>query len=342
MPKKIAVLRFSALGDVAMLVPILRLVKQQYPNIELHVFTKKPFDQIFHIADIKTTGIKFDKEYKGVLGLRKLAKEIDRQNFDVVLDMHSVLRTFILDFFTNTEFCRLDKGRKEKTAMVKAKERPEQSLPGMHERYAAVFKKANIDVELGANLKPITVNKLSDLPFSIDTTVPSIGIAPFSAHTSKEYPLEQMKTVIEKVQSKIKVNILLFGGGKEEEKKLHSLANESENVFSTAGILNLEDQIKWMSQLKLMLSMDSGNGHLAAAMGIPVITIWGATHPFLGFQAFGQPWENQLLPDNEKYPAVPVTVFGKTKDEYYANAISSITPEAIASQVLGLIQKNKG
>ena len=342
MPKKIAVLRFSALGDVAMLVPILRLVKQQYPNIELHVFTKKPFDQIFHIADIKTTGIKFDKEYKGVLGLRKLAKEVDRQNFDVVLDMHSVLRTFILDFFTKTKFHRLDKGRKEKAAMVKAKERPEQSLPGMHKRYAVVFKKADINVNLQANLKPITVNKLPDLQFSIDATVPLIGIAPFSAHTSKEYPLEQIRIVIREVQSKMKLNILLFGGGKEEEKRLQSLANEFENVFSTAGVLSLEEQIKWMSQLKLMLSMDSGNGHLAAAMSIPVITIWGATHPFLGFQAFGQPPENQLLPDAETYPAIPVSVFGKTKDEYYANAIRSIQPKTIASRVLNSVQsKNK-
>ena len=337
MPGKIAVLRFSALGDVAMLVPILRLVKQQYPNIELHVFTKKHFYQIFHIADIKTTGINFDNEYKGILGLRRLAKEIDRQNFDIVLDMHSVLRTFILNFFTKTKFHRLDKGRAEKAAMVKAKERPKQSLPSMHERYAAVFKKANINVNLHANLKPIPVNKLPNLPFSIDATVSSIGIAPFSAHTSKEYPLEQIRIVIREVQSKMKLNILLFGGGKEEEKRLQSLANEFENAFSTAGVLSLEEQIKWMSQLKLMLSMDSGNGHLAAAMGIPVITVWGATHPFLGFQAFGQSPDNQLLPNAKKYPAIPVSVFGKTKDDYYANAISSITPESIASRMLNII-----
>ena len=334
MSKKIAVLRFSALGDVAMLVPILRMAKKQYPDIELNIFTKKPFDQIFHTADISATGINFKNEYKGILGLRNLAQEIDLQNFDVILDMHSVLRTYILDFFSSTKFHRLDKGRAEKAAMIKAKERPEKPLLSMHERYAAVFEKAGYKLNLQTQLDPIAVKKLPELPFSPDASRPFIGIAPFSAHASKEYPLEKMKMVIRKIQAEIKVNILLFGGGKVEEEKLNSLANEFENVFSTASVLSLQDQIKWMSQLKLMISMDSGNGHLASVMGIPVITIWGATHPYLGFQPFDQPQENQLLPDAEKYPAIPVSVFGKTKDEYYANAIGSIDPSAIVKQVI--------
>ena len=337
MSKKIAVIRFSALGDVAMLVPILRMAKKQYPDIELHIFTKKPFDQIFHIADIKATGIHFDKEYKGVLGLRQLAKEIDHQEFDVVLDLHSVLRTFILDFFSSKKFHRLDKGRAEKRAMIKSGTRPEKPFLSMHERYAAVFEKAGYKLNLQTQLDSIAIKKLPQLPFSTEASRPFIGIAPFSAHSSKEYPLEKMKMVIEKILAEFKVNILLFGGGKEEEKKLNSLANELENVFSTAGVLSLQDQIKWMSQLKLMLSMDSGNGHLAAAMGIPVITIWGATHPYLGFQPFDQPQENQLLPDAEKYPAIPVSVFGKTKDNYYANAISTIEPSAIVKQVIRIL-----
>lgn len=338
MPKKIAILRFSALGDVAMLMPVLRIAKKQYPDIEMHIFTKKPFDQIFHLADIRATGIKFDRDYKGILGLRKLAKEIDQQDFDMILDMHSVLRTFILEIFCNKQFHRLDKGRKDKAAMIKAKNRPEKPLLSMHERYAAVFKKAGIKLNLHTQLHPIAIKKLPGLPCSTNFSFPFIGIAPFSAHQSKEYPLEKMNMVIREIQSEIKLNILLFGGGKIEEKKLNKLADEFKNVYSTAGVLSLQDQIKWMSQLKLMISMDSGNGHLAAAMGIPVITIWGVTHPYLGFQAYNQPLKNQLLPDAEKYPAVPVSIFGKTKDEYYANAIGSIEPLAISKRVKSILK----
>jgi len=337
MSKKIAVIRFSALGDVAMLVPILRLAKIQHPNIKLHVFTKKPFDRIFHIADIEATGINFNNEYKGIVGLKNLAKKIDHQGFDCILDMHLVLRTLILDFFSHTTFYRLDKGRSEKKAMIKAASRPEQSLPSMHKRYAAVFQDAHIKLNQKAKLDKIAVTELPKLPFLIDDSDPLIGIAPFSAHPSKEYPLEQMKVVIKKIQDEARVNILLFGGGKEEEKKLNSLADEFNNVHSTAGILTLEDQIKWMSQLKLMLSMDSGNGHLAAAMGIQVITVWGATHPYLGFKPYNQPHNNQLLPDAKKYPAIPVSVFGKTKDKYYANAIASIEPSDIVQQIMNHI-----
>ena len=224
MPKKIAILRFSALGDVAMLMPVLRIAKKQYPDIEMHIFTKKPFDQIFHLADIKATGIKFDRDYKGILGLRKLAKEIDQQDFDMILDMHSVLRTFILEIFCNKQFHRLDKGRKDKSAMIKAKNRPEKPLLSMRERYAAVFKKTGIKLNLHTQLHPIAIKKLPGLPCSTNFSRPFIGIAPFSAHQSKEYPLEKMKMVIREIQSEIKLNILLFGGGKMEEEKLNKLA----------------------------------------------------------------------------------------------------------------------
>lgn len=334
MSQKIAVLRFSALGDVAMLIPVLRIAKQQYPDIDFHIYTKKPFDQIFHLAGFKSIGINFNKEYKGVLGLRKLAQQIDHQKFDLVLDMHSVLRSFVLDIFSHTTFYRLNKGRAEKTKMIKAKERPQKPLLSMHERYAAVFKKAAIPLDLQSDLQPLSIENLPDLPFSIDSSHPIIGIAPFSAHLSKEYPLAQMKTVIEKIQAELEVTILLFGGGQEEEEKLKTLAESFDNVFSTAGLLSLKNQMKWMSPLKLMLSMDSGNGHLAAAMGIPVITIWGATHPFLGFQPFNQPQENQISPDAKLYPALPVSVFGKTKDDYYTQAIGSIPALTIAQKVI--------
>ena len=84
-----------------------------------------------------------------------------------------------------------------------------------------------------------------------------------------------------------------------------------------------------------MLAMDSGNGHLAANYGIPVITIWGVTHPCLGFAPFGQAQANWLLPDLEKYPAIPTSVYGKSYPNGYENAINSIPVE----QVVDLIYK---
>ena len=339
MSEKIIILRFSALGDVAMLVPVMRLVKQQYPDIRLKVYTKKPFHQIFELADIQAEGVDLKSEYKGIFGLRQLAKEIDEWDPAIVLDMHAVLRTFILNAFCGTKFYRLHKARKEKAAMIKSRQRPENALLSMHERYAQVLDKAGIKVDFKEKCSPISIKHLPQLPFEFkDSSLPFIGIAPFSAHSSKEYPIDKMRKVIQQILDEKSVNILLFGGGTRETEELDALAGKFDNVHSTAGKLNLKDQVKWMGQLALMLSMDSGNGHLAAMMGVKVITIWGATHPYLGFQPFGQKAEDQLLPDATIYPKIPVSVYGKINDTFYKNAIQSIDAKQIADKVISALK----
>lgn len=223
--------------------------------------------------------------------------------------------------------------------MIKSRQRPKEALLSMHERYAEVLEKAGMKVDLKEKLPQISVEHLPELPFELnDPSLPFIGIAPFSAHASKEYPIDKMIKVIQQILDEKPVNILLFGGGKGEVEKLDALAGKFDNVHSTAGRLNLKDQIKWMSKLKVMLSMDSGNGHLAAMMGVRVITIWGATHPYLGFQPFDQKTEDQLLPDATTYPKIPVSVFGKTSNTFYEKAIRSIHPQRIAHKVISTLK----
>jgi ADP-heptose:LPS heptosyltransferase len=98
------------------------------------------------------------------------------------------------------------------------------------------------------------------------------------------YPFSKMKKVIE-ILSK-QYNVVLFGGGSEEVEVLKSLESSFVNVRSAAGKLRLEDELQLISNLDLMVSMDSGNAHLAAMLGIPVLSLWGVTHPFTGFAPF--------------------------------------------------------
>ena len=88
-----------------------------------------------------------------------------------------------------------------------------------------------------------------------------------------------------------------------------------------------------MSNLDLMLSMDSGNGHMAAMFGVPVITMWGNTHPFAGFVPFRQPIENSLLPDTETYPFLPTSVYGNKIVPDYTDCMKTIQPETVANKI---------
>jgi ADP-heptose:LPS heptosyltransferase len=82
-----------------------------------------------------------------------------------------------------------------------------------------------------------------------------------------------------------------------------------------------------------MLSMDSGNAHLAAILGVKVITLWGATHPFAGFSPFNQPLENALTADSSLYPKLPTSVYGNKKVAGYEDAMRTILPINVVEKI---------
>ena len=90
-----------------------------------------------------------------------------------------------------------------------------------------------------------------------------------------------------------------------------------------------------------MLSMDSGNAHIAAMLGTKVITLWGATHPFAGFAPFNQPFENCLTSDREKYPLLPTSVYGNKKVGGYKDAMRTISSEKVVEKIIDKITSPK-
>ena len=330
-PKHILAIRFSAMGDVAMTVPVLRAVKQQNPEVKITVLTKAPLAPIFDIVpDVNVVIADLKGEHKGIYGLYKLSKKVNNLSIDAVADLHNVLRTHILKFFIRSRpFVRIDKGRKEKAQLVQGK-RFEQ-LKTTHERYADVFRKLNVSVDLSQPTFPEKLGLSSETKNLIGNQGKIIGIAPFAAFKGKAYPIDQMSQVIDALNSTHKV--LLFGGGKNEKQQLDDLASRKQNVVSLAGILPLKDELAVISNLELMVSMDSGNAHLAAMMGVKVITLWGVTHPYAGFYPFNQDPNFALLADREVYPKIPTSIYGNKQPEGYEHAIGTISPEQVVDKI---------
>ena len=162
-----------------------------------------------------------------------------------------------------------------------------------------------------------------------------IGIAPFAAHKSKMYPLDLMEQVIEQLSKTNKV--ILFGGGNNEIQILESFQDRFKNVTNVAGKLTLEQELNLISNLDVMLSMDSGNAHLAAMLGLKVITIWGVTHPYAGFAPFNQPEQFMLLSDRNKFPLIPTSIYGNKYPKDYTEVARSISPERIIKTVESVI-----
>lgn len=332
------VIRLSAMGDCAMAVPVLLALKKQYPELALTVLTKPFFKTIFEfIPDIEVIGADTKGEHKGFLGILKLGQTLAKRNFTGVADLHHVLRSQLLrQVFAvhRIPTAHIDKGRKAKKALTRQKNKIFKPLKTTPERYATVFKDLGypIDLQNLSFLKSIPLRGKAQQIIG-DKTTQIIGIAPFAAHTPKAYPLDLMQEVIAHFNAQSNIKILLFGGGQKEVEQLDKLAGTYDNVISVAGKLRFKEEIALLSHLDIMLSMDSGNGHLAAMFGIPVITLWGGTHPYAGFAPFGQPAVHQILPDLKQYPLLPTSVFGNKTLPGYEDVMRSITPGKVIQSV---------
>ena len=335
-PKHILVIRLSAMGDVAMVVPILSALSQQYPNTKITVLTRAFFKPFFRdLPNVSVFPVEVKGKHKGVFGLYKLSKELKKLDIDGIADLHNVLRSNILKvFFSGKQCIQIDKGRAEKRGLISGNKF--QQLKTTHQRYANVFEKLGFQIDLSNPSFPKR-NELNNQATSIigQDLKKMIGIAPFAAHESKMYPLDLMKKVVDLLSKDYKV--ILFGGGKTEIDILNEFENNFENVVNVAGKLSLDEELDVISNLNIMLSMDSGNSHIAAALGVKVITIWGVTHPFAGFYPFNQPEDYALLADRKQFPEIPTSVYGNKYPDNYKEASRSISPNMIIEKIVSIV-----
>lgn len=336
--KHILVIRLSAMGDVAMSVPVIKAFIQQYPTVKLTILTRSFFKPFFKdIPNVSVYSPELKGKHKGFLGIQRLSRELYELKIDAVADLHNVLRSNLLIRFLKLKgvpFQQIDKGRSEKKALIKAKHKVFKPLLTTHERYVDVFKKLGYPIDLSEaalfHNKPLSLTTKEYINYSDEKL---IGIAPFAAHKGKMYPLESMEKVIKSLIEDTNAKILLFGGGKAEKQQLEYIASKYDNVLNIAGKFSFEEELVLISNLDVMLSMDSGNGHIAAMFGVDVVTIWGVTHPYAGFVPFQQKEEYQILPDLEKYPLIPTSIYGNKYPESYLECFDTISVEMIVAIV---------
>lgn len=341
--KHLLVIRLSAMGDVAMTVPVISALVKQHPDIQITVLTREFFKPMFsqlsnvkvHVADVKG-------KHKGIIGLWKLYKELKTLNIDVIADLHNVLRSNILKFYFKLggfQCSQIDKGRRDKKALTAEKNKVFKRLKTTHQRYADVFTSLGFSVDLNEAplLSKRALNEKYEQVFTSENNS-CIGIAPFAAFEGKKYPLDLMEQVISKLS--VTNRILLFGGGEFEQNQLEILEKKFTNTFSIAGKYKFSEELDLISNLDVMLAMDSGNAHLASLFGIPTVTLWGVTHPYAGFYPFGQAIENALLADREKYPLIPTSVYGNKMPNGYSDAMRTIVPEDVIGKILSLLPKS--
>jgi ADP-heptose:LPS heptosyltransferase len=316
---------------------VLRAFSLQYPEVKVTVVSRPFFRPFFDgIDNVNFFAVDLNKKHKGMIGLVRLYNDLKRLDIDAVADLHNVLRSKVirgLFAVSGKKVAFTNKGRKDKKALTRFKNKIFEPVKSMFDRHCDTFTQLGFPIDLSHNVFPEKAKLNQEVVRITGEKIQKwIGIAPFAQYESKVYPLDLMQEIIDGLaitQNKI----FLFGGGKEEIQKLNALKKEHPNVIVVAGKVKFQEELDLISNLDVMLSMDSGNAHIAAMLGIKVISLWGATHPYAGFKPFNQPLENCITADRERYPLLPTSVYGNKKVDGYEAVMRTISPQLVIEKI---------
>jgi len=324
--RKLLLIRFSALGDVAMTLPMIRAFKRAFPEVELSMLSKA-FPLTVFSSENDLNMIAFDSQkHRGLFGLWQLSKSIVAEGITDVADLHFSLRSRVLCLFLRLRGLNVSqrtKQRRLRRQWTRKGPKPKKLLDTQVQAYLKVIAQLGFVLEEKSLLDEMVKNRVS-------SKSQKVGIAPFAAHKHKTYPTNLTAELLKDLSKKYQT--VLFGAQGTESQQFDQWVSDG-IAHENAATRSFEMQIQEIQSLGVMISMDSANGHLAANYGVPVITIWGATAPSCGFSVLAQPDENQFLPDPEKYPFLPSSIFGKRTFKGYESAMASIDPQVILERV---------
>ncbi len=337
------VLRFSSMGDVAMTIPSLRCLIKKYPETKITVVSKSTFRPFFkEFKNLDFFEVNFKTKHKGLKGVFRLFKELTELKPTHIADLHSVLRThvlYVLFKFKLYNIKRVDKSRAERKKLFRKNNKIFKPLTPAQYRYSEVFNRLGFNIDLSNHefSDPYEITSQDQIAH-IDKSKKWIGIAPFASFNGKIYPLDLMQNIVSFLQRDHQV--FLFGNGVYETKKLEIWEKAFQNVFGCYNLKSLEKEIEIISNLDLMISMDSANGHIAANYNVPVITLWGLTHPFAGFAPFLSASENMLVSNREKYPLLPTSAYGKKIPKGYESVMRTIEYKEVIVRALKSLEQS--
>lgn len=336
MKKHLLVIRLSALGDVAMTLPVIYSVAQAHPDCHFTVATRPFFARMFinRPSNVSLFEVDYKQTYKGLSGTFKLLRQLASLKIDAVADLHNVSRSWTIDGFFKLRGIPVAIVNKERMArqqlLKKNSSAPKQKNYVL--RYVEVFQKLGFSFSL--NFKSIFESASPILPeFIKENECKKVGIAPFARYTNKTYPIEKMQEVVARLSEDKAYEIYLFGG-KNEASILKKW--EKPNVHVLAGQFKIEDELTIMSALDVMVSMDSANMHLASLAGTKVLSMWGSTTPACGFMGYGQDEENALCLN---LPCQPCTIAGSEKCQLgHLQCLHQISPTLIVQKIKQMIK----
>ena len=332
--KHVLVIRLSALGDVAIMVPIVKAYADSNQEIRFTVAGPPMLQPLF--ADMPNVGYLGLKKKQSFI---KIYRALNAVGADTVIDLHKVNRVgfaiillrlrHLLD--PHYRIFALRKGKLSRWLFLHHWRRTPRKP--QWQRYDDVFRRAGLKCVNALMCKCVSADAPDTNTITQSRNRAIIGVAPFSQHEGKIWPLERTEELV-RMLSERGHEVVLFGS-KSEAPVLEKWARHYAGVTSVAGRLPFAEELEIIRGLAVMVSMDSANMHFASAVGTPVVSVWGATHPDFGFYGIGQDRDNAFCAN---LSCQPCSAYGNKPCRYGDyRCLKAITPEMVMKKIETLI-----
>ena len=332
-----------------MVVPVIKALADQYPDVRITMLSRPFARTLFEdlAPNVNFMGADVKGEYQGIKGLNALYRRLVAKQFTHVADLHAVLRSDYLRMrfnLGNFNVEHVDKHRRSRRQLINNKVKTPLKTP--FENYAEVFSLLGFPIK-NINFTSIFPPKGGNLNMLPRIVGPKrsweqwIGIAPLAAHQGKVYPLEKMEETIQLIIEQYpKARIFLFGRGKQEDKVFPQWVKlMPQCVYTGWHLETMHQELILMSHLDVMVSMDSANMHMASLVNVPVVSIWGATHPLAGFMGYNQKLDNAVQVDMD---CRPCSIYGQKPCQFGDyRCMKAITPQMIVDKIANVLQNGK-
>ncbi len=326
---KILIIRLSSLGDIVLTQPVVKVLREVYPEAQIDFYTKKQFVDLVTVFGCVDDILVWEKENFTSGSCRMLSF---RNKYDIVIDLHSKLNTFIIKKIINAKKT-VTYNKKHLLRRLIIKKLTEKEVTSTVELYFSALRKLGIYKEFSF---PELVPKDENLPnFKNLASFTKIAIFPGAIHKTKQYPIGQLAEFIDSIPAEWNCKYIVLGSKSEKELSEKLQEQTETELIDLCGKFNISELISAINLCDVIISNDSGPMHIAAALKKPQIAIFGATHPKLGFA----PLNEKAVILKADLPCQPCSLHGSKKcSKGHFRCMKEISPDMLKQNLKKILR----
>ncbi len=326
---KILVIRFSSIGDIVLTTPVMRVLKKQLMDVQVHFLIKKQF------ASLVESNPYVDKVYTFQNNLPQLIQELKEENYDYVIDLHKNFRSYRIRWALGVKALSYRKLSVEKFLLTKF---GINRMPGRHISQRCLDAVAPLGVRddgLGLDYFIPEKDKIDKKQLPIKHQDGFVAIVIGASYYTKKLPVKKLQTLCREIKEPI-----VLVGGKEDTAEGEQIASiDPQRIFNACGKFNLHASADLLRLSRVVISHDTGMQYIACAFQKKVLAVWGGTSPKLDVEPYYGSKQKEVLHQNfvvPNLPCQPCSNFGtKTCPKGHFKCMEQQDVKKIAERVIG-------